>query len=256
MLQLIGLRSNSSIDVREKFFLPQGRLEEKFKKILTFCDEALIISTCNRTEVYINSEIEDEEAIIDVFRQLDWDIKLIDYTFYLKGEASAKHLLEVTCGFHSKILGEDQILGQVKLAYEEAAKGKCIKGELEKLVLVAITCGKEFKEKSKLYKIPVSSASIVVKKALNSGIKNFMLLGFGDVGKAAFRYIEASNYEKLYIAVRDPKTVCVEDEKIEVIPFEHREKFYKDVDCLIACTSAPHTIVKKAELPLKKFLIL
>ena len=88
--------------------------------------------------------------------------------------------MEVVCGFHSRILGEDQILGQIKEAYFSACKIGAVKNELQRLFQEAITCGKKFRTEGKLYEIPVSSASIAVNEAIKKGAKNIMVIGYGS----------------------------------------------------------------------------
>ena len=104
---------------------------------------------------------------------------LIKCVFNYKEEKAIQHLMEVVCGFDSLLLGEDQILGQVRDAYEVAKGSRATKKELQRLFENAIACGKHFRTKSKISEIPVSSSSMVVKKAIDRGFKNFMLLGYG-----------------------------------------------------------------------------
>ena len=171
------------------------------------------------------------------------------------GKRVAEHLMEVVCGFHSKILGEDQILGQVKCANESSIKIHGVKSDLQKLFQIAITCGKKFRDKSKIYKIPVSSSSIVVKDAINNGLRKFLLLGFGNVGSFASKYILNSDFDELYIAVRNVEVVKIIDSKVKIISFEEKNQYYSEVECIICCTSAPHPVVLKKDLPDKKLVI-
>lgn len=255
MIQLIGLNSECTVEIREKLTIMPKHLEEIIRKLLNICEEVVIISTCNRTEIYFNTERYDQSKVVEIFKVLNWDLGLMKYTFHIKDNRVIEHLMEVVCGFHSKILGEDQILGQVKFASESSAEVNGVKGDLQKLFQIAITCGKRFKDESKLYKIPVSSSSIVVKEAIKKGLKRFMLLGFGDVGELTSKYILSSNFDELYIAVRNVDAVKIVDNRVKIISFEEKSKYYKDVDCIICCTSAPHTVVFQKDLPDKSFII-
>lgn len=255
MIQLIGSHSECTVEAREKLSIMPKHIEESIKKLLNVCSEVVIISTCNRLEVYFNSEEYGEDKIDEIFKTLNWDLTLKESIFYIKGKRVAEHLMEVVCGFHSKIFGEDQILGQVKCASESSVKVHGVKSDLRKLFQIAITCGKKFKDKSKLYKIPVSSASIVVKEAINKGIRRFMILGFGNVGELASNYILNSDFDELYIAVRNTDAVNIIDNRVKIISFEDKSKYYKDVECLISCTSAPHAVIFKKDLPEKKLTI-
>lgn len=252
MIQVLGLKKNLKIDVREKFSIIQKRIEEKNMILSQICSEVVIISTCNRTEIYFDSEKSANEVIDEIFERLDWDKNLKKNFFNYENEMAIKHLMKVVCGFDSLILGEDQILGQVKEAYEIALKLGIIKSNLKKLFQIAITCGKEFREKSKLYKIPVSSSSIAVNEARKNGCLSFMVLGFGNVGELVCKYILSGKFESLYIVVRNPNVVSIVDDRVKVIPFNNRQIHYKEVDCIISCTSAPHPVIWERELPNKK----
>ena len=255
MIQLIGLHSESTVEIREKLSIMPKHLEESTRKLLSICEEVVIISTCNRTEVYFNSEEYDEAKSEKIFGILNWDLDLKKNTFHIKGKRVAEHLMEVVCGFHSKILGEDQILGQVKCANERSVKIHGVKSDLQKLFQIAITCGKKFRDESKIYKIPVSSSSIVVKDAINKGLRKFMILGFGNVGELTLKYILGSDFDELYIAVRNVEAVKVIDSRVKIIKFEKKDQYYGQVDCIICCTSAPHSVVLKKDLPNKKLII-
>lgn len=258
MLKLIAVHSNSEIHIRQKFSVIEARLHDDLRLLLNFSKEAVIINTCNRTEIYLNTEINKEHLIIKVFKALNWDISLKEHIFYKEAETVINHLMEVTCGFQSKILGEDQILSQVKFAYEESLKLNAAQGELQRLFQYAITCGKEFKSSCEICKIPVSFSSIITKEAYGRGIKRFMLLGYGDTGSLTTEYLLAGDLEVLYVVVRDLKKysyVKDVDKRIVLVLFPDRHKYYSDVDCIISCTSAPHTVVHSAELPDKQMLI-
>jgi len=255
MIQLIGLYSESSVEIREKLSIIPKHLQESTGKVLSICEEVVIISTCNRTEIYFNCEDNDEAKVEEIFKSLNWDVDLIKYTFHITGKRVAEHLMEVVCGFHSKILGEDQILSQIKSANESSVKIHGVKSELQKLFQIAITCGKKFRDVSKIYKIPVSSSSIVVKEAISNRLRKFMLLGFGDVGVLTSKYILNSDFDELYIAVRNVKAVKLINNKVKIISFEERNQYYNEVDCIICCTSAPHPVVLKKDLPDKKLVI-
>ncbi|KPU43612.1 glutamyl-tRNA reductase [Oxobacter pfennigii] len=254
MIQLIGV-NDEDVCIREKLSIIPKHLEDALKKAAELCGEAAIISTCNRTEVYFNSTRTGDGIIECIFNCLGWDKELIKYTIYKCGDEAVRHLIEVTCGVHSRILGEEQILGQVKDAYDLALKNKTIKGELDRLFHTAITCGKEFRHKSELDKIPVSSASMVIREARKRSLKRFMVLGYGEVGSLACKYILEEPFDVLYIAVRDTSVVDIKDRRVKVIPFRERKEYYPDVECIISCTSAPHTVINSNELPNRKLMI-
>ena len=255
MIRVLGLKKNLKIDIREKFSIIQKRVEEKTLLLGKICSEVVIISTCNRTEIYFDSNKSEDEVIEDIFEKLNWNKNFKNSFFYYENELAVKHLMEVVCGFDSLILGEDQILGQVKGAYEIALKLGIIKSNLKKLFQIAVTCGKEFRDKSKLNKIPVSSSSIAVNEARKNGCTSFMVLGFGNVGELVCKYILSGKFDVLYIVVRNSSVVNIKDDRVKVISFHDRQKHYEEVDCIISCTSAPHPVIWENELPDKNLEI-
>ena len=258
MIQLIGMKSHCDIDIRQKFSIISARLHEDLQLILEFVDEVVIINTCNRTEIYVNSKLDPDTLKLKIFDELKWDVSLQSFTFYTEGKDVVRHLMEVTCGFHSRILGEDQILGQVKRAYESALEFKSVGGKLQRLFQTAITCGKVFKNNCEITKIPVSFSSIVAKEAFNRGKKRFMIIGYGETGSLTTKYLLSYDIEVIYIVVKDINRysdILYIDKRIKVISFNDRVKYYKKIDCIISCTSAPHTVVHKNDLCNKDYLI-
>lgn len=246
MLGLIGIRKNVDIKIREKLSITLSRQYEVINELKLIYDEVVVISTCNRTEIYVSGFLEDENEIRRIFEILDWDISFKDYTFCLKGKDVAKHLLEVVCGFHSRILGEDQILGQVKSAYELSLENKAINTKLLRLFQEAISCGKKFRTESRLYKIPVSSSSIAVNKIEEFGAQNVMVLGYGAIGSLVVKYALGTKFKEIFIVVRNKEKVPnLNDNRVKVLDFNEYKDKINDVDAVISCTSAPHIIIKK-----------
>ncbi len=249
MIAVLGIQKNIPLQIREKFSIKPKLKEKSMKELKNILDEIVILNTCNRTEIYFNHSLKEEEALKKIFDVLGWDENLREYIFYITGDSAAKHLFKVICGFHSKILGEDQILGQVKDAYMEAIKLETVNLELQRLFQEAITCGKKFRNEAKLYEIPVSSASIAVNKGISSGCRSFMVLGHGEVGKLVVKHLLSHNIEKIIIAVRNKEALDYKEyENIKVIGFNERKEYINRVDSIISCTSAPHTVITKDEI--------
>lgn len=245
MLGLIGIRKNVDINIRERLAISLSKQPKAVKELNKLYEEVVIISTCNRTEIYISGCLESEEDIRKIFEVLDWDISLLEYTFYLEGISVAKHLLEVVCGFHSKILGEDQILGQIKLAYELSLENKAIHTKLLRLFEEAISCGKKFRTESKLYEIPVSASSIAVKEVEEFGASSIMVLGYGTIGSLVVKYALGSKFNKVFIVVRNKgKVPDLKDDRVEILDFNEYKDVINEVDAVISCTAAPHVVIK------------
>ncbi|AYE33545.1 glutamyl-tRNA reductase [Clostridium septicum] len=249
MIQLVGIKKNIDIEIREKLALHSKKQENYTKELLNYFDEVVIISTCNRTEIYFNGSLSGEEGLKKVFEIFKWDINLSKYCFYLDEKETVKHLMEVVCGFHSRILGEDQILGQIKSAYQKSLEMGAVKLELQRLFQDAITCGKRFRTEGRLYEIPVSSSSIAVNDAINKGAKKFMVIGYGEVGTLVVKYALSHNIDSLKLVVRDiTKIEYIDDIRVEVMDYKHGREIINDMDCVISCTSAPHLIIEQKHI--------
>lgn len=249
MIQLLGIKKNTEVKIREAFAISKNKIKEYTKELLKYFDEVVILSTCNRTEIYFNGSLEKEEGLKKIFDIFKWNINLQEACFYLEEKEAVKHLIEVSCGFHSKILGEDQILGQIKEAYFLAYDIKGVKNELQRLFQEAITCGKKFRTKGKFYEIPVSSASIAVNEAISKKAKKIMVIGYGEVGKLVVKYALSSDIENLSLVVRNIESVKdIEDKRVNVINYEMSKSIINNMDAIISCTSAPHLIVEKKHI--------
>lgn len=249
MIGLIGVRKNTPLEIREKFIIKPKKHKEYMQELLKEMKEVVLLATCNRTEIYFNASLNEEELLKKIFEIFSWNYEYEQYIFITSCQDVYRHLFEVCCGFHSKILGEDQILGQVKDAYEEALNIEAVSLELHRLFQEAITCGKRFRKESKLFEIPVSSASIAVNEAISHGCTKFMIFGYGEVGQITMKYLLSHGAKIVYLVVRNNKIKDeIHDERVNVIEFEEKNKYIDQVECLIGCTSAPHAVVKKEDI--------
>lgn len=268
MIHLIGIGKDVDLTIRSALSIDTFSLRDKLLLLGEFSEEVVIISTCNRTEVYLNSSLSEENLLNKVFTTLNWPTEYKSFIFYCNEKTAASHLFEVSCGFHSKILGEDQILGQIRSAYEDSCSLQLVKGDLMKLFQLAIACGKEFKTTTMLYKMPVSYSSIAVKKALSENKKNFLIVGFGNMASLCLNYL-LSNFksvDSIYIAVRNlTKTLetdfvksnieHLESGKIKIVSLDLMKNYYDEVDTIICCTASPTPVVLEKDLPKKDLLI-
>lgn len=253
MLGVLGVSPRVDLKVREKLVILEKHVENKLLDIKKICNENVILSTCNRTEIYFISE--DEKVKDEIIKILGWD-DYKDYLFFLKDEQVVYHLMEVACGFDSLILGEEQILGQVKNSLMLARKAACAATFLDMLFQTAIACGKQFRFLSELYKIPISVASIVSNEVEKRNKKRILILGYGEIGRLCAKYLSSKNIvEKIYIAVRELEKAENFSDKATFIEFSEWRKYIEKVECLISCTSAPHTVVKRSDVEKKDLLI-
>ena len=243
MLGLIGIKKGVDVSIREKLVISPRTKDLISNSLKNITDEFVILSTCNRTEIYFKGQGIDKELIFEV---LNWDKSLLEYVFYIDGESAVKHLFELACGFHSRILGEDQILGQIRDAYLEGVEKGHIFSELMRLFEEAISCGKRFRSDTKLYEIPVSSSSIAVNKVIESKAEKLMVMGYGTIGKLVIKYALGTELKEVNIVVRDKSKVeKITDQRVNILTYNEARERLNEMDGLISCTAASHLVVEK-----------
>ena len=243
MLGLIGIKKGVDVSIREKLVISPRTKDLISNSLRNITDEFVILSTCNRTEIYFKGQGIDKELIFEV---LNWDKSLLEYVFYIDGESAVKHLFELACGFHSRILGEDQILGQIRDAYLEGVEKGYIFSELMRLFEEAISCGKRFRSDTKLYEIPVSSSSIAVNKVIESKAEKLMVMGYGTIGKLVIKYALGTELKEVNIVVRDKSKVeKITDQRVNILTYNEARERLNEMDGLISCTAASHLVVEK-----------
>jgi len=249
MIVLLGIKKNTRVEIREKLSLAPKKRKEYLVELNKYFEEAVILSTCNRTEIYINSKFTSSKVKKIIFNIFKWNIDLMENCFCLEEDKAVRHLMEVVCGFHSKILGEDQILGQIKEAYSMSMEYGTVTHELQRLFQEAITCGKKFRTEGKLYEIPVSSASIAVNKAIKNDAKDIMIIGYGEVGSLALKYALSNNVNFIALVVRKPENINdIKDSRVKVMTYDEGRDIINNMDAVISCTSAPHLIIEKKHI--------
>ena len=245
----------TSIEMREEFSFTTNQVIGITNDLLDLgIPEVLILSTCNRTEIYLvlnEKKIEKEKDGIRAYFEESFSLDF-NTIFDLKtNEEVVKHLFEVASGLDSLVLGEDQILGQVKDAHELAMELGSSKKLLNKLFLKSITIAKALKTKYAISEKPLSISYIGVgfleKKVETFKEKNIMLIGLGEMGKLVLKNLLVKDFNKLYMSNRShDKVIDLKhiSDRITPIAYDKRYEYLKDTDILITATGSPHTIIK------------
>lgn len=228
---------NISKDVDELFW----KLQEKYS-----IGEYVEISTCNRKEYYINNDyISEDDELLSHENQCI----VIEY-----GQSAVMHLLRMTSGLESMIVGEDQILGQVKDAKHKAVKNHHCGKSLDTIFTKAIHVGQVVRNKTKINKgsVSIGSAAIdLAEKHLGSlDDKSVLVIGAGKMGKLVAKALAEKDLNAIFVANRT-YYVAVElarDLGGEAILFNELEKYLATADLVISATSAPHAIITKERL--------
>ncbi len=254
-LAVIGINHKETpIEIREKFSFTESKKIEAGNLLLdSVTNEVVILSTCNRSEVYVVSEdiersIEDSINMYKKFFKVE---NTEDYLLIKKGKEAVIHLYMVVSGLDSAVLGEDQILGQVKDAILSSMELNYSGKVLNRLFQDALNEGKKIRREIKISEVPLSTSYIginLVKKRLGSlEGKRALVIGAGEISKLSITYLTEENLDKLYVTNRTHskiKTIFDDFEDLIPVEYDNRYEILRDVDVLVTATGAPHTIIE------------
>ncbi|KGJ47949.1 glutamyl-tRNA reductase [Clostridium sp. NCR] len=257
---VVGVNHNNTpINIRETVSFTDTQKIEGINFLLdNGIEEAIILSTCNRSEVYIYSNnISDKVEVVKNFYQDYFDVESIEeFLFNKTGEEAIKHVFNVSAGLDSLVLGEDQILGQVKDAHDFARQLGSSKKVFNKLFREAITVSKDIKTTTKISHQPLSISYIGIKclkeKMGSLENKNALVIGLGKMSKLAMKHLEEEQLNNIYVTNRSyEKLKNIQDEYKNLIPIKYEDRYevMDKVDIVISATASPHTVLKKAEMP-------
>ena len=259
---VVGVNHNlAPINVREAVSFTDTKKIEAINILLDReIDEIVILSTCNRSEIYISGEnIQQKVNELASFYKDYFGVKDIEQYLFKKTNLEAiQHLFDVTAGLDSLVVGEDQILGQVKDAHEFCMKLGATKKVFNKLFRDAVTTSKEIKTITKISQQPLSISYIGVKllkeKMGTLEGKNALIVGLGKMNLLTLNHLEEENVKNIYIANRNiEKTKEIENKFYNIIPIEYSDRHKiiqeKSIDIVISATSSPHLVIKYDDMP-------
>ena len=259
---VVGVNHNlAPINVREAVSFTDTKKIEAINILLdSEIDEIVILSTCNRSEIYISGEnIQRKVDEVANFYKDYFGVKDIEQYLFKKTNLEAiQHLFDVTAGLDSLVVGEDQILGQVKDAHEFCMKLGATKKVFNKLFRDAVTTSKEIKTITKISQQPLSISYIGVKllkeKMGTLEGKNALIVGLGKMNLLTLNHLEEENVKNIYIANRNiEKTKEIENKFDNIIPIEYSDRHKiiqeKSIDIVISATSSPHLVIKYDDMP-------
>lgn len=247
--------SEQTKDILKQLTEPDGQQEN------TGIEEAVLISTCNRTELYCSGTPENQNfirmqhvllAAAGIEKNSETHMAALDAFRRFSDKNAIHHLFCVAAGLDSAVLGEDQILGQVRNAYFLAMESGYTKTTFHCLFQSAITAAKRMKTDTILSKSSVSTAGLALKTAMecqqNLPVKNVMIIGAsGKIGSIVLK--DALDFQELniFITARHelPHPLHGQDRRYTVIPYEKRYEYMPDMDIVISATASPHYTVMK-----------
>ena len=261
-IAVIGINHNlSPISIRERVSFTDTKKIEAINILLDKnIDEIVILSTCNRSEIYISCEdVEKGIEVVKAFYEEFFELgEVRNYLFSKKNKEVIEHLFNVASGLDSVVLGEDQILGQVKDAHEFSMKLGATKKLFNRLFRDAITTAKEVKTITKISQQSLSISYIGIKllkeKMVSLKDKNVLIIGLGKMNLLTIKYLQEENVGTIYISNRSIekfKEIQSIYDNIEYVDYKDRYNFLKDneIDIVISATSSPHLVIRKEDMP-------
>ncbi|MDD4163188.1 MAG: glutamyl-tRNA reductase [Methanothrix sp.] len=213
-------------------------------------EECAVLKTCNRVEIYIVS-VRGEKVLFDLAKKARVSSRIIDFHDH---DESLLHLLRLASGLESMILGEDQILGQMKELVMMANKAGTTGWMLDTAFKKAIAVGKRVRKETQINERSVSVGSAAVDLAQEilgdlSG-KSVLVIGAGETGELISRALMAKEISSLEVTNRTYISAqsLAECLGAKAVPFEEMKDRLKTADVVISATSAPHYILLKADI--------
>ena len=213
--------------------------------------EMVIISTCNRIEVYVVSSIPGFDEI-ETFLSNVHGVSVEEFRGHLyryTGERVVNHLYRVTTGLDSLVLGEAQILGQVKRSFELALGVGACGAVLSRLFRSAIRAGKRARTETAICRNPASvsslAASLAAKEVKNLPTAQVLVVGAGEMAELAVEALRKRGVAQIVVVNRTLERAqsLANRWQAQASTFEHFEDLLLNADIVISSTSAPHTII-------------
>jgi glutamyl-tRNA reductase len=255
---LAGLNHKTApVDIREKCAFSKTKLEEIHQELKRsdIIDGAVLLVTCNRTEMYATAQdVRHGLAVLEKILQSHSGMEkggFAQYTYQHFSYHAIAHLFSVTSGLDSMILGEQQILGQIKDAYQVAVDTEASNGVLNILFQTALHVGKKVRTATGINRYPVSVSSAAVELCREIfetlGNKEVLVLGAGETGELAVKHLMSSGVQSVIVSNRsyDRAVQMASAVNGRAVHFDNIAHELLHADIVISCTAAPHHLIRK-----------
>lgn len=261
-IQCLGLNHRTAlVELRERVALSEDQTRSALTRVSAPWEqspeqaaEAVILSTCSRTELYVVSPKAGPESLAKWMAKLRGVAldEILPHSYHLTDRAAARHLLRVAAGLDSPILGEPQILGQVARALE-LSRGQGSAGPiLSRLFSTAVHAGKRARSETNIGRNPASAASLAASLAGRSvpdlARTQVVIIGAGKMAELAVEALRKRGVHRLLVVNRTEERARVLSRRWEarVAPFEGLAEAVAAADILITSTGAPERIISAA----------
>jgi glutamyl-tRNA reductase len=242
----------AALEVRERFAFPELALPEALAGLTTVPDvtEGVIVSTCNRTEFYVAGELADRSAPA-FFKSFYRDFRAEDeeYLFRFVGSECARHLFRVASGLESMVVGETEIFGQIKRAYQYATGAGTAGRFLNRLFQKSFQVAKQVRSSTAITRGGVSVGSVAVDLAEqifgDLAGRKIMIIGAGETSAKTAKAFRSHGAEQIFVSNRsfERAEALATLTGGRAVHFHGWEAELRDLDILVSSTAAPHPII-------------
>lgn len=260
-LVLVGLSHKTApIEMRERLTFPASRQAEALSQLTSdgAVSEAVILSTCNRTEIYALSSDADRgvDAVLGFladYHDLDRH-DLVRYLYVVKGEAVVRHLFRVVSSLDSMVIGEAQILGQVKEAYEHAFENGATGRAFNRLFRQSFEVGKRVRTETAIGEnaVSISYAAVELAKKVFDSLegRTVLIIGAGKMSELTAKHLVCNGAIDVLVANRTYERAVELAERFSGRAIEYGSLFerMREADIVISSTAAQDFVVRKADV--------
>ncbi|MDO8568020.1 MAG: glutamyl-tRNA reductase [Dehalococcoidales bacterium] len=251
---LVGVNHQTApVSVREKLAINAEKLGDALASVRSFVPQAVVLSTCNRTEIYaISDDNNGGQAILD-FLETRSSLplgELSQYLYVARGRQAAEHLFRVASGLESMIVGEFEVLGQVKQALEAAEKAGMAGLPLRHVFHSAIGASRRVREETGISKNALSVSSVAVDLAAQvvGDLQQcrLVVIGAGEAGRLVAKVARERGVSQIVIANRTREKAKSLADELHGIPIGMESLTYEmdKANIIVACAAAPHRILE------------
>ena len=262
LLAIGASHKTATLALRERLALPEGRAASLLGELVraTEVHEAVAISTCNRTELYlVAADPVDAEslALSALSRQAGIrPTELLGNLYSLRGTEAVRHLFSVAAGLDSMIIGENEIQGQVRRAYELALVEGTTGPITNRLFRDALGAGKRARTETGISRSRISVPSVAVELAEqvlgDLGSRRVLVIGAGENGETTAQALAERGVHSIFVANRRHDRAIGLAARFggEAVRFDDLPELLTQADIVVSCTASPHQIVGREELAL------
>lgn len=252
---VVGVNHKTApLEVREKLALGREQLDEALASLRQYVPQGAILSTCNRAEVYAGVDRPTtgskhvQRFLYEYNRLTPEEISHCVYTY--SGTDAVRHLFRVAAGIDSMILGESQILGQVRSASEQAEAAGALRFPLSNLFRHALRVGRMVRGETAISRnaVSVSAAAVVLAKKIFGDISQckVLVISMGEAGKLTAKTLRDSGVAEILVTSRTYDRAVAMAEKLggRAIPLHHMAAALAACDIVISASGSPHFVLE------------